>query len=152
MQSNFLSLGTIHKRRPHKMSKINPFSPCPKKYSHCLNSSLSVWTHHNFQKFNIFCKKVRTSASEELSRPWASAAGAERTVASPWIFIHGTDKVEGGLMVLFLVLFVFLLPPPGNFSAYAFTHDPLSAKCPHWTTPPFDCRRLLRTAPCSNST
>jgi len=37
---------------------------------------------------------------------------------APWIFIHNTDKAEGGLMVLFLVLFfhccpleIFLLTP-----------------------------------------
>jgi len=34
----------------------------------------------------------------------------------PWIFIDGTDKVEGGLMCYFSVLFVPLCPP-GNFSS-----------------------------------
>jgi len=34
-----------------------------------------------------------------------------------WIFIHSTVKVEGGLMVLFLVLFFPLPPLPGKFSA-----------------------------------
>jgi len=31
-----------------------------------------------------------------------------------WIFIHDTDKVEGGLMVLIFGL-VFSVGPPGNF-------------------------------------
>jgi len=30
----------------------------------------------------------------------------------PWIFIHGTNKVKGGLMVLFFGLVFPLLPPP----------------------------------------
>jgi len=33
-----------------------------------------------------------------------------KRVHTCWMFIHGTDKAEKGLMVLFLVLF-FLLPP-----------------------------------------
>jgi len=37
-------------------------------------------------------------------------------VASPWIFIRNTDKVEGGFMVLFFGL-VFSIGPPENFSA-----------------------------------
>jgi len=32
-------------------------------------------------------------------------------LCSPWIFIHNTDKVDGGLMVLFFGL-AFRLPPP----------------------------------------
>jgi len=44
-------------------------------------------------------------------------SGEQGDRASPWIFIHSIDKVEGGLlMVLFLVL-SFPLPPPENFSA-----------------------------------
>jgi len=38
----------------------------------------------------------------------------------PWIFIDCTDKVEGGLMVLFFGLVFTVKPPPGNFSADAF--------------------------------
>jgi len=34
------------------------------------------------------------------------------------IFIHGTDKVKGGLIVLFFGL-IFPLAAPGNFSADA---------------------------------
>jgi len=37
-----------------------------------------------------------------------------------WIFMHNTDKREGGLMVLFFDLVFFRCPPPGNFSADAF--------------------------------
>jgi len=42
-------------------------------------------------------------------------------VVSLRIFIHGTDKVEGGLMVLFFGLVLFRWPP-GNFSADALAH------------------------------
>jgi len=45
---------------------------------------------------------------------------------APWIFIHGTDIVDRGLIVLFFVFFfaIFwsffpLLPLPGNVSADA---------------------------------
>jgi len=51
---------------------------------------------------------------------WASAAGAKsRGPPATWIFIHGTDNAEGGLIVLFfgLVFSVASPPPPfGNFS------------------------------------
>jgi len=34
----------------------------------------------------------------------------------PWIFIHDTDELEGGLMVLFFgLVFFFIALPPGNF-------------------------------------
>jgi len=53
---------------------------------------------------------------------WTSAAGDR---GPSWIFMHGTDKVEKGLMVLFFVL-LFPLPFPwkffrfpGNFSVDA---------------------------------
>jgi len=37
-----------------------------------------------------------------------------------WIFIHGTDIVERGLIVLFFgLLSFFVIPSPGNFSADA---------------------------------
>jgi len=38
--------------------------------------------------------------------------------SAPCVFIHDTDKVDGGLMVLFFGL-VFFIAPPGNFSADA---------------------------------
>jgi len=53
---------------------------------------------------------------------WASAAGGRGPWPS-WIFIHGTDMVDRGLIVLFFGLFLLfsvflLLPfPPGNFFA-----------------------------------
>jgi len=37
--------------------------------------------------------------------------GGQGGATAPWIFIHDTDKVEEGLMVLFSVLF-FRCPPP----------------------------------------
>jgi len=41
-------------------------------------------------------------------------------VPTPWIFIHDTDIVDKGLIVLFSVFFfVVPSPPPGNFSAEA---------------------------------
>jgi len=43
--------------------------------------------------------------------------GAEGGRAPSWVFIHGIDKVERGLIVLFFGL-VFSIAPPGNFSAY----------------------------------
>jgi len=39
-----------------------------------------------------------------------------------WIFIHDTERVEGGLMLLFFYL-VFPAVPPGNFSADAPAAD-----------------------------
>jgi len=42
---------------------------------------------------------------------WALAVGgSEEHRPPPWIFIDGTDKVKGGLMVLFFGL-VFSFPP-----------------------------------------
>jgi len=40
----------------------------------------------------------------------------------PWIFIHSTDKVERGLMVLFFGL-VFPIGPPEKFSADTLGSD-----------------------------
>jgi len=40
----------------------------------------------------------------------------------PWIFKHGTDTVDRGLIVLFFGLFSAALPLPGNFSADALGH------------------------------
>jgi len=45
--------------------------------------------------------------------------GVVRGGLPPWIFIYDTDKVEGGLMVLFLGLVFSDVLPPGNFSADA---------------------------------
>jgi len=48
---------------------------------------------------------------------WASAVGGLKGAVAPWIFIHGTDKVERGSMVLFFgLVFFFSPPPPGNFA------------------------------------
>jgi len=49
----------------------------------------------------------------------------------PWIFIHGTDKVEKGLMVLFFGLRFSVSPPLDIFSANAHGCDtrPLSRDC-----------------------
>jgi len=51
------------------------------------------------------------SRKRRLEGTWASATGGSQD-------FHGTDKIEGGLMVLFFSL-VFFVDPPGNFSAYA---------------------------------
>jgi len=50
--------------------------------------------------------------------PWASAAGS-RGPWPPWIFIHGTDLVNRGLIVLFFAFFCyfsffFVAPSPGK--------------------------------------
>jgi len=44
----------------------------------------------------------------------------------PWVFIHGTDKVEKGLMVLFFGL-VFSIGSPGSFSTDAVDCDVTSS-------------------------
>jgi len=49
---------------------------------------------------------------------WAVGRGGREGPCPPWIFIHDTDKVEGGLMVLFFNL-VFFRCLPGNSSADA---------------------------------
>jgi len=42
----------------------------------------------------------------------------------PWIFMNDTNKLEGGLMVLFFGLVFFRCPhPPGNFSAHTLGHN-----------------------------
>jgi len=51
-----------------------------------------------------------------------SRGGGAGGPCPPWIFIHGTDKVEEGFMVLFFGL-VFPLPPLENFSADTHAHD-----------------------------
>jgi len=48
--------------------------------------------------------------------------------APPWIFIHDTDKVEGGFIMLFFGLVSLLLSPDGNFSADAFVSDQCKIK------------------------
>jgi len=53
--------------------------------------------------------------------------GRQEGAVAPWIFIHGTDIVDRGLIVLFSVFFCYFsvfFPlssshPPGNFSANA---------------------------------
>jgi len=60
--------------------------------------------------------------------------GAGRGRGLPWIFIHGTDIGDKGLIVLFSVLFCYfsvffsLAPSPGNFSADALDYS-LHAFC-----------------------
>jgi len=57
--------------------------------------------------------------------------GGGRAVA-PWIFIHGTDIADGGLMVLFFVFFAivrfFLLPPSEKNFASVLVFE-LAATC-----------------------
>jgi len=47
------------------------------------------------------------------------AGDLKQTDADMGIFIHGADKVGGGLKVLFFGLVFSVVPPPGNFSAVA---------------------------------
>jgi len=65
---NFICLGAVHKRHPHKIVKNWP-PPLAAKCPHWLNPSphpypcgLTV----NFEKSEFFAPKVRTSASEDL--------------------------------------------------------------------------------------
>jgi len=48
---------------------------------------------------------------------FASTEGNRWGCGPLWIFIHDTNKVEGGLMVLFFQSCFFVAPLPGNFSA-----------------------------------
>jgi len=57
----------------------------------------------------------------DRTEPWASAAGAGGR-GLLWIFIHGTDKVEGFNGAIFRSCF-FRWPPPGNFSADALEQN-----------------------------
>jgi len=51
---------------------------------------------------------------------------------SPWIFILDTDKVEGGLMLLFFGLVFSVGHPPGIFSADVLVYTiSLSLRIPH---------------------
>jgi len=56
---------------------------------------------------------------------WASAAGAGRAMDPTWIFIHGTDIENKGLIVLLFGLFLLFFgifsvaPSVRNFSADA---------------------------------
>jgi len=47
-------------------------------------------------------------------------SGVKEGGVASWIFIRGTDKVEGGLMVLFLRLIFPVASLPENFSAHVF--------------------------------
>jgi len=74
---------------------------------------------------HLFVKVPRRGDSEETFSvfesschllPWASAAGG-RGACPPWIFIHGTNIVNKGLIVIFFGLFLlffglFLHCPP----------------------------------------
>jgi len=66
--------------------------------------------------FNSLADSSQNSLIVDIKKHGRRQGGA---VPHPLIFINGTDKVEGGLMVLFFGLFPFPPPPPGNFSADA---------------------------------
>jgi len=79
-----------------------------------------IW-RHIFHKRGLTPKTPHGYATGAYT--WASAAGSRRGPCPPWNFIHDTEEVEGGLMVLFFGL-VFSVGPPfhGNFSADALAH------------------------------
>jgi len=54
-----------------------------------------------------------------------SIGRGDRVAVFPWIFIHDTDKVKGGLMVLFFGLVFFPLPLPSPLES--FLPKPLGA-------------------------
>jgi len=49
-------------------------------------------------------------------------SGGQEAVA-PLGFIHDTDKVDEGLIVLYFSVLFFPLPHPGNFSANALDYN-----------------------------
>jgi len=50
----------------------------------------------------------------------------QRCRALPWIFIHDTDKLEGGLMELFFDLVFTVAPyPPKNYTVNALASSKL---------------------------
>jgi len=53
---------------------------------------------------------LKVSFSHDLGR--RQQGSGEGCAPPPWIFIHDTDKVEGGLMVLFFGLVFFRCPLP----------------------------------------
>jgi len=55
--------------------------------------------------------------------------GVGREGMTPGIFIHDTDKVEGGLMVRFFGLVFSVDLPSGNCSAYALMCYPGHVDC-----------------------
>jgi len=59
-------------------------------------------------RFGVYFENVRYCYKKGLEsgdwlEPWASAAGGR--APPPWFFIHGTDIVDKGLIVLFFGLF-----------------------------------------------
>jgi len=66
----------------------------------------------NSQVQNKFENRPNVNLTAFVSIAWASAAGGQ---VDPWIFIHNTDKVKGGLMLLFYGLVLSVGSPPWNF-------------------------------------
>jgi len=74
----------------------------------------------------LYCKKIRNfflKAMQKISPKnflllSIGVGSGGKGGRAPWICILGTDKVEGGLMVLFFLVFRFPLPLE-NFSADA---------------------------------
>jgi len=73
-------------------------------------------------KLNVQCKMNLVQLN--LTLTWYTSRSCvhehrqrRQGAVTPWIFIHDTDKVEGGLMMLFFGLVFSVGSLPGNFSA-----------------------------------
>jgi len=66
----------------------------------------------NQSKFKKLFKKLTSDwLKKSRSSKHGRRSGEQRGFAPPWIFINDTDKIQGGLMVLFFGL-VFSVSPP----------------------------------------
>jgi len=79
-------------------------------------------TGYNLQ--TVFLAETAQVFNDRVGHIWISTAHERRQRGSgrpcpPWIFIHGTDKLEKGLMVLFFGLIFSVTPNSENFSSDA---------------------------------
>jgi len=70
----------------------------------------------------VYYKKMPESSGAEYTASMDVGNGGAVEPCPPWIFIHDTDRVEGGLSVLFLGP-VFSVVPSGNFSVDALDRE-----------------------------
>jgi len=85
-----------------------------------------IMTYHNFGKLRIQVYCFKFLSANFLLSPYEICMHHGRRQREPWpplIFIHGTDNVEGGLMVLFFGLF-FHCSPSWKFFADALDMHP----------------------------
>jgi len=90
-----------------------------------------------FSIFSLSISNLEASVITHLT--WGVGSRGGR---APWIFIHGTDKVERDFMMLFFGLFFSLAPFPWNLSADALVitiqnrllvgYTKINADCSHY--------------------